>query len=83
MRCDAKMVLISVDFPRPVWPAAPINFVQPYHKPIEHTNANDIELKPPFQELSFYLRCDAVETNVAPREYRVLLRRHGICSNHP
>lgn len=30
------------------------------------TNANDIELKPAFQQLSLDLRCNAVETDMAP-----------------
>lgn len=77
------MVLINVDFPRPVWPAPAINSAHPREEMNErHTNANDIELKATLQELPFYLGGDAVETNVALGEYRTLLRRHCVRSSH-
>jgi hypothetical protein len=36
------------------------------------TNANNIELETALQKLSFDLRCDTVETNMAPRVHRLL-----------
>ena len=41
------------------------------------TNADDIELKTTLQQLLLDLRCDAVETDVAPGEHSILLRLHG------
>jgi len=70
IRCEAKMVLMRVDFPRPVCPE--ITKVREcavedgtWHCHVELTNADDIELETALQQLALNLRCDAVETNVA------------------
>jgi hypothetical protein len=53
------MVLINVDFPRPVCPA----FVSQCSK-LPRTDADDVELEAPFEEFAFNLVCDGVETNI-------------------
>lgn len=65
-RCDAKMVLMRVDFPRPVWPA---EGSQQMHgcgcSGSTLTNANDVELEAALQELLLNLVRNAVETDMA------------------
>lgn len=77
IKCDAKMVLISVDFPRPVWPA-PNGQHSPHGGIYSPTNTDDIELKASLQQFLLDLLGNAVETNVASWEHSVPLRhRHG------
>ena len=82
MRCDAKMVLINVDFPNPVWPSSPsCQHALGMEGSGQLTNTNDVELETSLQQLLLYLRCDAVETDVAPREHSILLLHHLRCSH--
>ena len=79
IRCDAKIVLIRVDLPRPVCPGAQR---QEKHtlkcrraslgQNIVLTNTDDIELETALQELALNLRCDAVKTNMASWVHRLL-----------
>jgi hypothetical protein len=68
IRCDAKMVLMSVDFPRPVWPAIEVSRGGARVLPVKLTNANDIELEAPLNGLLLDLLGDAVESDIAVRE---------------
>lgn len=59
------MVLMSVDFPRPVCPAFQTVTDRPARfRTRRRTNDNDIELEPAFQELVLDLRGNGVETDV-------------------
>ena len=70
IKCDAKMVLMSVDFPSPVCPMRSIEQRHSFTmiKLRRRTDADDIELESSLQELPLDLRRDAVETHVATRE---------------
>ncbi len=70
------MVLMRVDFPRPVWPIEPgqSSPVHPGHA--ELTDADDIELESSLQQLLLDLLRDAIKTNMASREDSIPLR-HG------
>jgi hypothetical protein len=73
IKCDAKMVLISVDFPRPVWPIIPTNipisiFPSPFVKQTRtHTDDDDIELETALEELVLNLAGNAVKTDIGVR----------------
>ena len=77
IKWDAKMVLMRVDLPSPVWPVI-CQYGDRSHlaAELQLTNADDVELETALQQLSLNLRCDAVETNVASREDGVGLLRH-------
>ena len=45
-----------------------------------HTNANNVELKSTFEQFTFNLGGNAIETDMALRHHRALLWRH--CSRH-
>jgi hypothetical protein len=91
IKWEAKMVLIRVDFPRPVWPIVKVkgtvnasSFNEQLDNFRPRTNTHHIELKATLQELPLNLRCDAVKTNVAAREdsgrvgrVRISCGRHG------
>ena len=73
------MVLIRVDFPRPVCPARDETLdvgTDETSSPVLLTNTDDVELKASLQQLLFDLLCDAVETNVTSGKYSIPLR-HG------
>src|SRR5271155_1013491 len=76
MRCAAKMVLINVDFPRPVCPT--------YKSAVSHcfseeggkfTDTDNVELKASFQQLPLDLACDGIETDIAPQRSDFSLQR--------
>lgn len=73
------MVLIRVDFPRPVWPIYRFSIKHIWPDGRELTNTHNIELEATFQQLPFNLRSNAIETDMAPGED---LRRGGACSGH-
>lgn len=73
------MVLIRVDFPRPVWPVHQFSIKHIWLDKRELTNTHNIELKATFQQLPFDLGSNAIETDMAPWEDR---RRGGACSGH-
>lgn len=86
------MVLIRVDFPRPVCPvrtvsqsgSMPIIILARSHLPccFSHTNTHDIELETALQQLPLDLRSDTIETDMAARENRCGgTRRGGSCSH--
>lgn len=79
IRWEAKMVLIRVDFPRPVWPIYRFSIKHIWPDGRELTNTHNIELEATFQQLPFNLRSNAIETDMAPGEDR---RRGGACSGH-
>lgn len=69
------MVLIRVDFPRPVWPVYNKERTRVSHHPREgggisclRTNTHHVELKPTLQQLPLNLRSDTVETDMTARE---------------
>lgn len=67
------MVLMSVDLPKPVWPANPVSFQSAHgltrpktpRQRAPLTNANNVELESTLQQLALNLRRDAVETDMA------------------
>lgn len=87
IRCEAKMVLIKVDFPSPVWPIqttsqSNITLIS-LVKRESRTNTDDIELKSSFQQLPFNLRSDTVETDMTSRkDCRLLLSRKSVGGGH-
>lgn len=84
------MVLMRVDLPRPVCPAQPL--AQQFSDRlttgccccccvrIELTDADDVELEAPLDELLLNLLGDAVEADIALRVDRLL--RCSICGSH-
>jgi hypothetical protein len=77
------MVLMSVDLPRPVWPALCQNnsphMMSVYAMP-GRTDADDVELEPALHELLLNLLGDAVETDIALRvDGRLLGSVRGHC----
>ena len=84
MRWDAKMVLIKVDFPKPVWPVrmSTRNAIQTALHSTVRTNTDYVKLEAPFQKLALDLVCDAVKADVAFWHYRVLQSRHNVGSGH-
>lgn len=69
------MVLIRVDFPRPVWPIGRVkdtvnvsSFKEQLDSCSPHTNTHHIELKATLQELPLNLRCDTVKANMTARK---------------
>lgn len=66
IRWEAKMVLIKVDFPRPVCPRkfCEILWYRSMHRQT-HTNTDDIKLEPSLQQFALNLLCDTVETDMA------------------
>lgn len=72
------MVLMSVDFPRPVWPIV-CQYTASNKSADRRTNADDIELETTLQKLLLNLLCDAVESNVTSGEHGVPLRH---CCGH-
>ena len=75
IRWDAKMVLIRVDFPRPVWPTLGVSLRSQSRFLEQLTNADDVELKAALEELALNLGSDAVETDMALGHHRPLLGR--------
>lgn len=71
------MVLMSVDLPRPVWPALSISLYTRIAGCGELTNADDVELEAPLDALLLNLLGDAVETDIAVREDGLWLVRGG------
>src|SRR5882762_3461178 len=72
IKCEAKIVFINVDFPRPVCPMTQhsIQYLTMQivkNEVSKRTNNNDIELETALQELVFYLLCDRIKTNVGRR----------------
>ena len=79
-RCDAKMVLMSVDFPRPVWPtcfetaSGDDEYARTRYRIYQHstlytliellTDENHVELETALEELFLNLGRDRVEANV-------------------
>ena len=63
------MVLMRVDFPRPVWPIERVEQMLTGGGTLQQTHTNDdhVELEATLQELVLNLRGDAVETNVRRR----------------
>lgn len=79
IKCDAKIVLISVDLPSPVWPIVSTAIAV---RCFPRTDTNDVELESAPQQLALDLRCDAVEANMRIRHdgalsllVMILLRR--------
>ena len=75
------MVLMSVDFPSPVWPAL---HQYEWRQQLEArlTNADDVELETALQQLALNLRGDAVEPDVASGEDSIGLLGHGVGGGH-
>ncbi len=73
------MVLIRVDFPRPVWPIYQFSIKHIWPDERELTNTHNIELEATFQQLPFDLGSNAIETDMAPGED---CRRGGARSGH-
>jgi hypothetical protein len=72
------MVLMSVDFPRPVWPI--MHQYTASNKSADRlTNADDIELETALQKLLLNLLCDAVESDMTSGEDGIPLRH---CCGH-
>lgn len=83
------MVLIKVDLPRPVCPATPLaqEFSEKYAgQPwsccvrVTLTDADDVELEAPLDELLLDLLGDAIKTDIALGVDRLL--RCSICGSH-
>ena len=73
------MVLIKVDFPRPVWPVRMMldscQWDDEDHSSL--TDAYHVELESALEQFAFNLFCDAIETDMALGHHMVLLLRHG------
>lgn len=75
------MVLINVDLPRPVWPAGEVRCALSRRNQLwKLTNADDVELEAPLDELLLNLLRDAVETDMARRVDRARLA--GVRGSH-
>lgn len=78
IRWDAKIVLIRVDFPRPVWPtreSISLRLSSARRYCPTHTDTHDIELEATLQQLALDLRGNAVKTDMAMGENSGLLSR--------
>lgn len=82
IRWEAKMVLIKVDFPRPVCPREAVSRNLPWRLLWPLTDTYDVKLEAALQELALNLGGYAVETNMAFGHYRILLRRHPLVRSH-
>lgn len=72
------MVLIRVDFPRPVWPSILDQRRSSHQLYVGLTDADDIELEASLEQLLFDLLGDAIKPNMASGKDRIpLWHRHG------
>ena len=78
------MVLIKVDFPKPVWPVqtSACNVLPYAPRSVARTNTDHVELEAPFKKLALDLICDAVEADMALGHYRVLQRGQDVRGGH-
>jgi hypothetical protein len=90
IKWEAKIVLIRVDFPRPVWPIGRVkdtvnasSFKEQLDSCRPRTNTHHIELKATLQELPLNLRCDTVKANMTARKNSGWVGRIRIgCGGH-
>ena len=76
------MVLIKVDFPRPVCPANTIRIPRQSNQATAHTDTDHVELESTFEQFLLYLRSNAVESYMTSGKHCVSLRHgcsHGGC----
>lgn len=74
------MVLMSVDFPRPVWPVHAVSSNSSRVELVmQLTNADDVELESPLDALLLNLLGDAVESDIAVRKDGLCLVRGSHC----
>ena len=65
MRCEAKMVLMRVDFPSPVWPVTLGQRHSSCSWNYRLTDADDVELEASLEQLLFDLLGNAIKSNMA------------------